>query len=370
MTRGAFALASVATVASRPPVIIDGKRVEPGEVEAVLYLAFYNVSRSSNQTSRWLLKREQMLKRFGADRGKRPWEYDRADWSAYAAKRLDAGIDSDTVRAEQSVISAFMDMLTDPSLPYGENLETWYGRRPMQIVNPENRIRHHERSDDHRRRAATKTEIQAIANAMIVELENTSAAGGSEYHVVYRDLVAFLMIYAYGVRPNEACHIAASDFAPSVTDPERHGPFGTLRVRFGKRVKGGRYRQRTVLLLREFSFIVPYLRDYIRDVRPAFASKVGDALFVTNHGTRMRPDYLARRFAAARKAAGVSDEITPHCLRHSNSTFAQMGGATRLLVSANLGHDYAGSTATYTHFEDEDMIDELDDAQRRLLERR
>jgi site-specific recombinase XerD len=77
------------------------------------------------------------------------------------------------------------------------------------------------------------------------------------------------------------------------------------------------------------------------------------AVFLTEHATRMTPGWITDRFADLRDEAGLSKELTPHCLRRSYVThLAELGYADRV-IQDQVGHSHAATAAIYLSVSDD-----------------
>lgn len=57
--------------------------------------------------------------------------------------------------------------------------------------------------------------------------------------------------------------------------------------------------------------------------------------------------------------AQISQEITPHILRHTFATLALQKGISIATVQKILGHDRLATTSIYLNFTDEHVVDEF-----------
>src|SRR5690625_7807928 len=80
-----------------------------------------------------------------------------------------------------------------------------------------------------------------------------------------------------------------------------------MHVRWGKAAGGGAPRRRTVLLVPEFDWWVPGMRQWVEQARDRFDPGDLDAIWVTERRTRISGGYLDRRFAELRAEAGLPE---------------------------------------------------------------
>jgi len=98
-----------------------------------------------------------------------------------------------------------------------------------------------------------------------------------------------------------------------------------------------------------------YLRERNRQHTPD-----GEALLLSNRGTRLCQRQMANRIAHWLKKAGIEKELSPHGLRHTFAT--HLYGATNdlLVVQRALGHRDVSTTQIYTHLVDGQLEDALE----------
>nr|WP_322756769.1 tyrosine-type recombinase/integrase [Frankia sp. Cas3] len=132
-----------------------------------------------------------------------------------------------------------------------------------------------------------------------------------------------------------------------------HGRFGSVQVRWGKASRGSPPKRRTVLTVPEFDWVVELLDDWCEQLRPQFDPGQHPALWVTERRGRIAVRHLDDLFGLARRAAGLSEELDLHSLRHSYVTHLLEFGYPPLFVQQQVGHSYASTTAIYTAVSDE-----------------
>jgi site-specific recombinase XerC len=59
------------------------------------------------------------------------------------------------------------------------------------------------------------------------------------------------------------------------------------------------------------------LEQYLEHVRPRYGCENHPAVWLTERGGRISLRQVDDRFAAFRTAAGLADDLSVHCLRHS-----------------------------------------------------
>ncbi len=95
---------------------------------------------------------------------------------------------------------------------------------------------------------------------------------------------------------------------------------------------------------------VESVERYIRRGRPFLGKEIKSGnLFLNRFGrelSRQSVHRLMRRYA---EAAGISNRVSPHTLRHSFATHLLAGGADLRSVQEMLGHADVSTTQIYTH---------------------
>lgn len=147
-----------------------------------------------------------------------------------------------------------------------------------------------------------------------------------------RDRTMLEMMYASGLRVSE---LIGLDLANVNLNQ------GVLRIRG----KGGKER-----LVPTGEEALDWLRRYLREARPVLlGGRECPLLFVTARRegmTRQAFWYAIRRHA---RAAGISQPVSPHMLRHSFATHLLNHGADLRVVQLLLGHSDLSTTQIYTH---------------------
>jgi site-specific recombinase XerD len=144
--------------------------------------------------------------------------------------------------------------------------------------------------------------------------------------VVLKYRVFCILLYATGLRINEARHLETSDINASR---------GVIRVRNGK---GNR--ERFVGLSQE---LLELLRRYWKHERPP-----APWLFASRTGRAIEANSVREALADAAKQAGIKTRVTPHVLRHCFATHLIEHGTDLRIIQALLGHKYIDSTTRYT----------------------
>jgi tyrosine recombinase XerC len=95
---------------------------------------------------------------------------------------------------------------------------------------------------------------------------------------------------------------------------------------------------------------VAALRDYIQRGRPEQArQRTTEALFLNRFGGRLSTRSVDEIVRKAGEAAGITQNVTPHLLRHTFATHMLDGGADLRVVQELLGHKNLATTQIYAH---------------------
>ena len=93
-----------------------------------------------------------------------------------------------------------------------------------------------------------------------------------------------------------------------------------------------------------------WLERYEREARPELAGgRASEALFLSRRGAAMTRQSFWYRIKAHARAAGISDTLSPHTLRHAFATHLVNHSADLRVVQLLLGHEDVSTTQIYTH---------------------
>ncbi len=163
-----------------------------------------------------------------------------------------------------------------------------------------------------------------------------------------RDAALLELLYATGARVSEVCDLDVDEVRVALDNPDA-----------GLRLLGKGGKERIVPL---GSYAARALDDYLVRSRPALAEKVvrgasssaekstrgAHALFLNLLGRRLSRQSAWAIIRSAAAAAGVTEEVSPHSLRHSFATHLLDGGADLRVVQELLGHASVATTQIYT----------------------
>ena len=150
-----------------------------------------------------------------------------------------------------------------------------------------------------------------------------------------RDKALFTLLYGAGLRIDEALSLNLRDVPKD----------GFLRV-IGK----GR-KERQVPILKE---ILPPLEAY-RAACP-YPEEPERALFLGARGKRMKQQIAQKAMRELRVTLGLSENVTPHALRHSFATHLLQNGANLREIQELLGHASLSTTQRYTDVNAEELM--------------
>jgi len=147
-----------------------------------------------------------------------------------------------------------------------------------------------------------------------------------------RDKAMLEVLYATGLRVSELINLRLNDVNLEV---------GYVRC-IGKGSK-----ERIVPLGK---VAIEYLTRYLSNSRPGFA-RIGSSeyLFLTNRGKKMTRVGFWKIIKKYASRAGITQNITPHTLRHSFATHLLQNGADLRSIQEMLGHADIATTEIYTH---------------------
>lgn len=276
----------------------------------------------------------------------------RRDFAKYEAWLSDRGI-SDLSAVTPDVVSAYVASLaSEMRAPKGEAdgapLVPAYS--PASITRMVSTVRGLHRflfdegqlTENAGRGVRTPKKGQRLPKALPLEdVEALLAAVGGDDLVSLRDRALLELLYATGARVSEVCALDVDDLFANAGEDGDLSAGGLLRVTG----KGSKTR------------IVPYgsyagkaLGAYLVRARPAFALRGSGSpsLFLGPRGARISRQSAWLVIKAAADAAELTQEVSPHTLRHSFATHLLAGGADVRAVQELLGHSSVTTTQIYT----------------------
>ena len=163
------------------------------------------------------------------------------------------------------------------------------------------------------------------------EVEDLLAAPSLSDPLGVRDRCMLEVLYATGLRVSELI---------GLTVAQLNLANGVLRI-LGKGSK-----ERLVPLGEEAADWVRKFLDGAR--REILGERVSDALFPTRRGSAMTRQAFWQRLRKHGAAAGITEGLTPHTLRHAFATHLLDHGADLRVVQLLLGHSSLSTTQIYT----------------------
>jgi integrase len=214
-----------------------------------------------------------------------PWEWTPSDVEAFFSQlRSSSGrkpIEMSTGRGYTQTPSVFMEYITDRRYGWPEECLERFGQFPQQILHEDNTVVHaSEYEGKPGRRPLTYDEVQSLFDALDTKVDTARASGRKGALTALRDAALLKMIYAFGLRRNEARMLDLADLRRAQKSPQ-YRQYGGLFVRYGKASKGSPPKRRTVLTVPEMDWIVGVLDQWVTDIRPLFSPGSHPALFVT-----------------------------------------------------------------------------------------
>ncbi|WP_203841824.1 tyrosine-type recombinase/integrase [Winogradskya humida] len=291
--------------------------------------------------------RTSVVRRFIEFTNEYPWHWSAAHMDEWTAQLvMEQKLAESTMRNYQGAIRMFSDFITSPYYQWPEECEARFGTHPVQICHEWNTVAHLvDYEGGPGRRPMTREECQALFDYADEQVDRAVRLKRKGALTAYRDATVLKVIYAWGLRCNEASKLDRTDWYRNPKAPEL-GKYGQLNVRWGKRSKGSPPKRRMVATVMPWA--VEAVEDYLANARPRFGLADHPAMWVTERGGRLRPREIEERFAAYRDALGMDTDLVPHCLRHSHVTHLIEDGADAKFVQDQVGHRFASTTAIYT----------------------
>ncbi|NCC87930.1 MAG: hypothetical protein EOM05_08705 [Clostridia bacterium] len=159
--------------------------------------------------------------------------------------------------------------------------------------------------------------------------------------IAAREYVLFRLMYASGLRIDEAVHLDLIDINFS------HGKLGMIHVRFGKGSRGSGKRERWVPMLTDIDKL---LKWYLKYIRPRFKlASSTQALFLTQKGTRLTTTYAAQELERYQQLFEIPETYkwSTHKFRHAFATHNYESGMKLTTIKDLLGHVSIYTTLTY-----------------------
>lgn len=322
---------------------------EPASVFNAMIEGWERQQASRRLRSTTIAARSKLVRRFQAFTDEYPWNWTPADVEDFTVSLTSGGqqLSTGTIRGYQLSLRLFIDFVTDRRYDWIAECERRFGQIPVQVCHEWNTVAHLDEYEGRpARRPMTYDEIQTLFDYCDGRVEQIVTAGRKGALAALRDAQMIKTTYAFGLRRREVSRLDIADLRTNAQVRE-WGRYGSLHVRYGKAVRGGPPRRRTVLAVPEFDWALDGLRQWVEEARPRMGAGSHPALWVTERCSRVSVRYLDGRFAELRAGAGLPPELTLHCLRHSYVTHLIEFGYAERFVQEQVGHTVASSTAIY-----------------------
>jgi integrase/recombinase XerC len=293
--------------------------------------------------------RLSLLRRFTESADSYPWAWGPGDVEDFTIGLMlgEQRLAPSTIRGYHLTLRMFCDYLCDARYEWATECRDRFDQVPSQVCHEWNTVAHlNEYEGNPARRPFTYDELQALFDYLDDRVERVVRSGRKGALMALRDAQMIKTAYAFGLRRNELCRLELADLRPNPHVAE-WGTYGSIHVRYGKAIRGGVPRRRTVLAVPEFDWAIDGLRQWVEEARPILQPGDHAALWVTERRSRVSLKHLDKRFGWLREEAGLDPALTLHCLRHSYVTHLIEFGYPERFVSEQVGHAYASTTAIY-----------------------
>ena len=299
--------------------------------------------------------RLSLLRRFAGDVESYPWKWGPGDVEEFTVG-LTSGkgrLAPSTIRGYHLTLRMFCDYLCDARYEWMSQCADRFGQVPSQVCHEWNTVAHlNDYEGNPARRPLTYDELETLFDFLDDRVDRVARSGRKGALVALRDAQMIKTAYAFGLRRAELCRLELADLRPNPHVRE-WGTYGSIHVRYGKAIKGGVPRRRTVLAVPEFDWAIDGLRQWVEEARPLLNPTDHPALWVTERLHRISLKHLDKRFSWLRAEAGLDPVLTLHCLRHSYVTHLIEFGYPERFVQEQVGHAYASTTAIYASVGDD-----------------
>lgn len=301
--------------------------------------------RSRLLTAHTLWQRRLAVRRLVAFTNEYPWAWTPAEVEAWTSEMVGRGLTHSTIRNYQQSVALFLGYVVDARYGWGPVCEERFGTHPVQVFHEWNTAAH--RSGYEGRpgnRPLSRQELQGFFDFCDDRVTRVREGGRKGWLAAFRDATLFKVIYAWGLRRREVAMLDLADFSANASAPE-FGRFGAVSVRYGKALRGGPPRRRTVLTTMRWA--AEAVAEWVEEVRAGYGAP-GGVMWPTERAARVSVEHVNARFAAYRDEAGLDGTLGPHCLRHSYASHLLEDGFDHLFVQQQLGHVWGSTTAIYT----------------------
>jgi integrase/recombinase XerD len=181
----------------------------------------------------------------------------------------------------------------------------------------------------------------------VAQVTRILEAVGTDTPSGLRDRALLEFLYSTGARISEAVGLDIDDLAAGAGLTAAAGDAGTDGGPAVVRLFGKGSKERLVPL---GSYAAKAIDDYLVRARPGLAAKGKGtpALFLNARGGRLSRQSAWTILKAAAGKARITQDVSPHTLRHSFATHLLEGGADVRVVQELLGHASVTTTQVYT----------------------
>lgn len=290
---------------------------------------------------------------------KAPWEWGTGDVDRYFKALADKGLKLATRRCRQVNLRTFCNyVIADRTVANG--MMKAFGKSVSQVITPLNCIlhRHPNESDTHRQQL-TYDEVELVFSRLDDAIEMAASSHCRSEHTLLRDKTINALMYGTGLREESIQRLSLHSFAPNPARTE-FGNFGVVNV-LGK----GDKLNGVTLLDPAIAQMVEFYIDHVRSrfLRPGSSPKDnwGDALFLSERGTRIGKKAIYRAVTRAREVSGLAKPLFPHIWRHTYTSHSRpLQGADN--TQKALAHTYQATTDSYSHLDIERTANVMDRA--------
>ncbi|MEO8801813.1 MAG: tyrosine-type recombinase/integrase [Rudaea sp.] len=290
---------------------------------------------------------------------KAPWEWTLEHVDKYFKVLSDQGLKLPTRRGRQVHLRVFCNyVIADRTISNG--IKRAFGCDVHQIITPLNSILHRNPIESDRHRVNLNyDEVEKVFDALDEAADIAQRAHCRSEHTLLRDKTINSVMYGTGLREESIQRLSLHSFSPN-PDREQFGNFGVVNV-LGK---GDKLNQVTLL----DPAVARMLEFYLSDVRSRFlrpgrspTDEWGDALFLSERGTRIGKKAIYRAALRAGEMAGLAKRLFPHIWRHTYITHSRpLQGPDN--TQQQVSHTYSSTTDGYCHRDVENTASIMDSA--------
>lgn len=312
------------------------------------------------------------LRNFAQWVGTYPWDWTTADVDQWSAAMVDEGLAKATIRKRQGIVRRFCEYLTNPLYNWHAECSERFGKSVSQVCHDWNTTRHvDDLESSPEERPFTRREIAKLFDHCDDRVETLLSSNHKGALAAWRYAVMKKVQYGGGLRANEVACIGLGDLLPHPAAPQ-FGRCAVIRVRYGKRPRGGGYRVRGVQMTMDW--VVEALQQYIEVVLPLFPP--GPWLFPSERTDKkgrqqhVSPETYSMEFGRRCAEVELDPVLSTHNLRHSYLTLTAELGRDPVWRQKQAGHKLLATTSIYTHVSGQHMNGEMSAAIDQLTTRK